>query len=174
MGRAATRPLLREHDVREIGRSHSVAVERTLVIIKPDGVQRGLVGEIIGRLERRGLKIVGLDLRTIDRGVAARHYGEHEGKPFYAGLIDYITSGPSVLMVLEGPNAVSVVRSTMGKTNPVEATPGTIRGDLGLMTGRNLIHGSDGPESAEREVALFFGERAVSAWDRDADRWILE
>jgi nucleoside-diphosphate kinase len=151
-----------------------VAVERTLVIIKPDAVQRGLVGEIIKRLEDRGLKIVGLDLRTVDRDVAARHYGEHEGKPFYAGLIDYITSGPSVLMVLEGPNAVSVVRATMGKTNPVEAPPGTIRGDLGLMTGRNLIHGSDGPESAQREVALFFGDGGASSWERDTDRWILE
>jgi nucleoside-diphosphate kinase len=145
-----------------------------LVIVKPDGVQRGLVGEIIGRLERRGLKIVGLDFRTIDRDVASRHYGEHEGKPFYEGLIDYITSGPSVLMVLEGPNAVAVVRSTMGATNPVNAAPGTIRGDLGLMTGRNLIHGSDGPESAAREVALFFGERSGSGWARDTDRWILE
>ncbi len=151
-----------------------MADERTLVIVKPDGVQRGLVGEIIGRLERRGLKIVGLDFRTIDRGIASRHYGEHEGKPFYDGLIDYITSGPSVLMVLEGPNAVAVVRSTMGATNPVNAAPGTIRGDLGLMTGRNLIHGSDGPESAAREVALFFGDRAASGWARDADRWILE
>jgi nucleoside-diphosphate kinase len=151
-----------------------VAVERTLVIIKPDGVQRGLVGEIIKRLEDRGLKIVALDLRTIGRDVAARHYGEHEGKPFYAGLIDYITSGPSVLMVLEGPNAVTVVRSTMGKTNPVDAPPGTIRGDLGLMTGRNLIHGSDGSESAQREVALFFGDRDVASWARDTDRWILE
>lgn len=151
-----------------------MAVERTLVIIKPDGVQRGLVGEIIKRLEDRGLKIVALDLRTVGRDVAARHYGEHEGKPFYAGLIDYITSGPSVLMVLEGPNAISVVRSTMGKTNPVDAPPGTIRGDLGLMTGRNLIHGSDGPESAHREVALFFGDRDLSSWSRDTDRWILE
>jgi nucleoside-diphosphate kinase len=151
-----------------------VAVERTLVIVKPDGVQRGLVGEIIRRLEQRGLKIVGLDLRTIDREVAARHYAEHEGKPFYAGLIDYITSGPSALLVLEGPNAISVVRATMGKTNPVEAGPGTIRGDLGLMTGRNLIHGSDGPESAVREVALFFGDRDLASWDRGADRWILE
>jgi len=151
-----------------------VAVERTLVIIKPDGVQRGLVGEIIKRLEDRGLKIVALDLRTIDRDVAARHYGEHEGKPFYAGLIEYITSGPSALLVLEGPNAISVVRSTMGKTNPVDAPPGTIRGDLALMTGRNLIHGSDGPESAQREVALFFGDRNVASWARDTDRWILE
>ncbi len=151
-----------------------MADERTLVIVKPDGVQRGLVGEIIGRLERRGLKIVGLDFRTIDRGVASRHYGEHEGKPFYDGLIEYITSGPSVLMVLEGPNAISVVRSTMGATNPVNAVPGTIRGDLGLMTGRNLIHGSDGSESAEREVALFFGDRLDGSWARESDRWILE
>jgi nucleoside-diphosphate kinase len=151
-----------------------VAVERTLVILKPDAVQRGLTGEIVGRLEQRGLKIVALEMRTIARDVAARHYAEHEGKPFYAGLIEYITSGPVVLMVLEGPQAVAVTRATMGKTNPVDALPGTIRGDLGLMTGRNLIHGSDGPESAEREVALFFGERGISSWARDDDRWILE
>ena len=152
----------------------NTAEERTLIILKPDAVQRGLVGEITRRLEARGLKIVALDLRTIDRQVAARHYGEHEGKPFYAGLIDYITSGPVVLMVLEGPNAVTVTRTTMGKTNPVEAAPGTIRGDLGLMTGRNLIHGSDSPASAEREVALFFGDRALASWTRDTDRWVLE
>ncbi len=151
-----------------------MAVERTLVIIKPDGVQRGLIGEIIGRFEQRGLKVVGLDLRTIDREVAARHYGEHAGKAFYDGLIEYITSGPSVLMVLEGPNAVTTVRSTLGKTNPVEAQPGTIRGDLGLMTGRNLVHGSDAPESAAREVALFFGDTALSSWERATDAWILE
>ena len=151
-----------------------MAVERTLVILKPDAVQRGLTGEIIGRLERRGLKIVGLDMRTIARDVAARHYAEHEGKPFYAGLIDYITSGPVVLIVLEGPNAVTVTRSTMGKTNPVEAGPGTIRGDLGLMTGRNLIHGSDSSESAEREIGLFFAGRDMPSWDRGSDRWLLE
>ena len=151
-----------------------MAVERTLVILKPDAVQRGLVGEIIGRLERRGLKIVALDVRTIEPEVAARHYAEHEGKPFYAGLIEYITSGPVVLAVLEGPQAVAVTRATMGKTNPVDALSGTIRGDLGLMTGRNLIHGSDAPESAEREVALFFGDRGIPTWARDDDRWILE
>jgi nucleoside-diphosphate kinase len=151
-----------------------VAVERTLVIIKPDGVQRGLIGEIVSRLERRGLKIVGLDMATIDRDVASRHYGEHEGKPFYAGLVDYITSGPVVLMVLEGPEAIAVVRATIGKTNPREAAPGTIRGDLGLMTGRNLIHASDGAESAEREVALFFGDRALSSWERATDPWVVE
>jgi nucleoside-diphosphate kinase len=150
------------------------AAERTLVILKPDAVQRGLVGEITRRLEARGLKIVALDMRTIARDVAARHYAEHEGKPFYAGLIDYITSGPVALMVLEGPNAVAVTRVTMGKTNPIEAAPGTIRGDLALMTGRNLIHGSDSPVSAKREVALFFGDRALASWPRDTDRWVLE
>ena len=151
-----------------------MAFERTLVILKPDAVQRGLVGEIVRRLEDRGLKLIALDMRTIETETAARHYAEHEGKPFYAGLIDYITSGPVVLMVLEGANAVVVTRATMGKTNPVEAAPGTIRGDLGLMTGRNLIHGSDSPESAEREVALVFGDRAVATWSRDTDRWIEE
>jgi nucleoside-diphosphate kinase len=156
------------------GGVEAVSVERTLVILKPDAVQRGLTGEIIARLERRGLKIVGLDMRTIEREVAARHYAEHEGKPFYSGLIDYITSAPVVLMVLEGPNAVAVTRATMGKTNPVEAAPGTVRGDLGLMTGRNLIHGSDAPDSAEREVALFFAGRDLASWSRDTDRWVLE
>ena len=151
-----------------------MAVERTLVILKPDAVQRGLIGEIIRRLEGRGLKIVGLRMATIDRDLASRHYGEHEGKPFYAGLIDYITSGPVVLMVLEGPEAIALVRATMGKTNPLQADLGTIRGDLGLMTGRNLIHGSDGPESAAREVALFFGDAGVQSWDRSTDAWILE
>jgi nucleoside-diphosphate kinase len=148
-------------------------LERTLVIIKPDGVQRGLVGEILGRLERRGLKIVGLKFETIERPVAEQHYGEHQGKPFYAGLVDYITSGPVVLMVLEGPQAIAATRATVGSTRPVEAAPGTIRGDLALMVGRNLIHGSDGPESAAREVKLFFGDELTS-WTRDTDRWILE
>jgi nucleoside-diphosphate kinase len=151
-----------------------VAVERTLVIVKPDGVQRGLVGEIVGRLERRGLKIVALGLRTIDRELAERHYAEHEGKPFYAGLVEYIGSGPVVTMVLEGPNAIAVVRSTMGTTNPASAAPGTIRADLALELGRNLIHGSDGPESAQREIALFFGEAGVTSYDRAIDRWIVE
>jgi nucleoside-diphosphate kinase len=149
-------------------------VERTLVIIKPDGVQRGLVGEILGRLERRGLKIVALQLRAIDRELAERHYDEHKGKSFYDGLVEYITSAPVVTMVLEGPQAIAATRATMGSTKPVESTPGTIRGDLGLMVGRNLIHGSDGPESAAREVALFFGENVVGGWRRDTDRWILE
>ncbi len=151
-----------------------MAVERTLVILKPDAVQRGLTGEIIGRLERRGLKIIGLEMRSVSRDVAARHYAEHEGKPFYSGLIDYITSSPVVLMVLEGPQAVAITRATIGKTNPVDASPGTIRGDLGLMTGRNLIHGSDAVESATRELALFFGDRELTSWQRSDDSWILE
>lgn len=148
--------------------------ERTLVIVKPDGVQRGLVGEIVGRLERRGLKIVALAMRRLSREVAERHYGEHEGKAFYAGLVDYITSGPVVLLVLEGPGAVAVVRATMGATKPAEATPGTIRADFGLTIGRNLIHGSDSPESATREVALFFGDDGPLAYERDIDPWIVE
>ncbi len=152
----------------------TVAVERTLVIVKPDGVQRGLVGEIIGRLERRGLKIVALGMRVIDPELAARHYAEHQGKPFYAGLVEYIGSGASVTMVLEGPGAIAVTRQSVGKTNPADAGPGTIRGDFGLMTGRNLIHASDGPESAAREIGLFFGDAGLVAYERDIDRWIVE
>jgi nucleoside-diphosphate kinase len=147
-------------------------MERTLVIVKPDAVQRGLIGEVIGRLERRGLKIVAMELRQIDRALAERHYAEHQGKGFYDGLVSYITSGEVVTMVLEGPDAIAVTRATIGATRPVDATPGTIRGDLGLTVGRNLIHGSDGPESAEREVALFFGDKLVS-YERDIDKWIL-
>jgi nucleoside-diphosphate kinase len=146
--------------------------ERTLVIVKPDGVQRGLIGEIIGRLERRGLKLVALNFGTIDEPTAKRHYAEHEGKPFYDGLVSYITSGPSVTMVLEGPAAIAVTRSTVGSTRPAEAAPGTIRGDFGLTVGRNLIHASDGAESAAREVGLFFGGDLPS-YVRDLDRWIL-
>ncbi len=152
----------------------NVAVERTLVIVKPDGVQRGLAGAIIGRLERRGLKIVALELRQIDRELAERHYGEHVGKPFYAGLVDYITSSPVVLMVLEGPDAIAIVRATVGATNPAAAAAGTIRADYGLSIGRNLIHASDGAESAAREVALYFGDRGLVSYTREIDRWILE
>ena len=151
-----------------------MAAERTLVIVKPDGVQRALVGEIVGRLERRGLRIVAMQLRRIDRALAERHYAEHEGKPFYPGLVAHITAGPVVLLVLEGPDAIAVTRSTVGATNPVAAAPGTIRADLGLSIGRNLIHASDGPESAAREVALFFDEAAIVPYEREIDRWILE
>jgi nucleoside-diphosphate kinase len=151
-----------------------VSMERTLVIVKPDGVQRGLVGEIIGRLERRGLKIAAIRVQTVGRDVAERHYGEHKGKPFFAGLIDYITSGPVVTAVLEGPNAVEATRSTMGATNPTKAAPGPIRGDLGLIMGRNLIHGSDSVESADREIGIFFGDVEIPSFALTSDRWIVE
>ncbi len=151
-----------------------MAVEQTLVIVKPDGVQRGLAGEILGRLERRGLKLVALRMLTIGPEISARHYAEHEGKPFYPGLIEYIGSGPSVVAVFAGPRAIQAVRSTVGATDPTAAAAGTIRGDFGLEKGRNLVHASDGPESAAREIALFFGEGATIAYEREIDRWILE
>ncbi|MBI2760841.1 MAG: nucleoside-diphosphate kinase, partial [Chloroflexi bacterium] len=121
-------------------------MERTLILIKPDAMQRGLAGEIIGRLERRGLRIVGLKLMQVPDGLARRHYAEHEGKGFYEGLIQYITSSPIIAAVIEGTNAIEAARQSMGKTNPLQAAPGTIRGDLALETGRNLVHGSDSPE----------------------------
>lgn len=147
--------------------------EQTLVIIKPDGVQRGLVGEIMSRLERRGLKIEALRLQVVDGELAQRHYAEHEGKPFYEGLVRYIGSGPSVTMVLGGPEAIAVTRSTVGATRPVDATPGTIRGDFGLMVGRNLIHASDSSESAKREIGLFFGDDLI-VYQREIDVWTRE
>jgi nucleoside-diphosphate kinase len=132
-------------------------MDRTLVICKPDAVARGLVGEIVGRLERKGLRIVAMDLRTIDAATAAEHYAEHEGKPFYDELVAFITGGPSVPMVVEAPEDTwKVVRTLMGTTNPRDAVPGTIRGDLGIELTQNLVHGSDGPESAMREIGLFF------------------
>ena len=149
-------------------------MERTLVLVKPDAMQRGLAGEILNRLERRGLRIVGLKLLQVDRALAERHYGEHVGKPFYEGLVAYITACPIIAAVLEGTDAVEAVRSTMGKTNPRDAAPGTIRGDFGLEIGRNLIHGSDSPQSATREVALFFGTNELHTVQRDVDRWVFE
>ena len=149
-------------------------MERTLVIVKPDAVQRGLIGEITTRLERRGLKVVGMKMMRIDDALAHRHYGVHEGKPFFKGLVSYITSAPVVVMVLEGSRAIEVVRKTMGATNPADAEPGTIRADYSLEIGRNLVHGSDGPETAVHEIGLFFGENELVAWDRDSDRWVFE
>jgi nucleoside-diphosphate kinase len=137
-------------------------------------MQRGLAGEVLARLERRGLRIAGLKLMQVDRALAERHYGEHVGKSFYEGLVAYITSSPIVAAVFEGTGAVEAVRSTMGKTNPREAGPGTIRGDFGLEIGRNLIHGSDSVESAAREVALFFGDSELRSYERAIDRWIFE
>lgn len=151
-----------------------MAIERTLVLVKPDGVQRGLVGQILGRLERRGLKLVGLRMLQVDEALAKRHYAEHAGKPFFAGLRDFITSSPLVAAVFEGEDAVALVRRTMGATNPIDADPGTIRGDFGVDLGRNVIHGSDSPESGERELALFFAPDQVLSWQRDAERWMRE
>jgi nucleoside-diphosphate kinase len=149
-------------------------MQRTLVLVKPDGVQRGLVGTIVGRLERRGLKLIGLKMMRISTDVAARHYAEHQGKPFYDGLIAFITSGPVVAMIWEGREAVSVVRSVMGTTDPLKAAPGTIRGDLALDLGMNLIHGSDSPARAETEIDLFFSRPELHDYERTADRWIRE
>jgi nucleoside-diphosphate kinase len=147
--------------------------ERTLVLIKPDGVQRLLVGRLVGRFEERGLKIVGLKLVRVDRSLAERHYAVHAGKPFFEGLLAFITSGPLVAMVLDGPQAIAVVRSMVGATRPAEAAPGTIRADLALETAQNLIHASDGPETAATEVALWFGADELLAYDREIDRWAL-
>jgi nucleoside-diphosphate kinase len=133
-----------------------VATERTLVLVKPDGVRRGLAGEVISRLEQKGLKLVAMELRTLDRGTAEEHYGEHRERPFFGELVEFITGGPLVALVVEGPNAVAGTRRLMGVTNPVEATPGSIRGDYALEIGQNLVHGSDSPESAAREIGIFF------------------
>jgi nucleoside-diphosphate kinase len=149
-------------------------VERTLLIIKPDAVQRGLIGQIIHRFERRGLRIVAMRFLQITEELARRHYAVHEGKPFYEPLVAYITSGPVVTMILEGKDAIQVVRSTMGATNPAEAAPGTIRADFGMEIGRNLVHGSDGPETGEFETALFFNESEIVSWNRDLEPWISE
>jgi len=131
-------------------------LERTLVLCKPDAVARGLVGEIITRIERKGLKLLAMELRTLDEGTAKQHYAEHVDKPFFQSLVSFITSGPLVAMAVEGPEAVAAVRSLMGPTNPLQAPPGTIRGDFGLSIQENLVHGSDSPASAARELALFF------------------
>lgn len=149
-------------------------MERTLVLVKPDAVQRGLAGEIIGRLERRGLKLAGMKLMQVTPELARRHYGAHVGKPFFEGLVKFITSSPLVAIAVEGENAVDVVRTTMGATNPADAAPGTIRGDLGLTIGANLIHGSDSADSAASELALFFGDGEVVDYERDIDRWVIE
>lgn len=151
-----------------------MSLERTLVLVKPDGVQRGLIGEVIGRLERRGLKLIGLKLMRMDEALANRHYEAHVDKPFFPGLKDFMTSSPLVAAVFEGPNAVQAARASMGATDPAEAGAGTIRGDFGLDIGRNIVHGSDSPEAGEREAAIFFDAAELLAWDRDTDSWIVE
>ena len=147
--------------------------DRTLVLVKPDGVQRLLTGRIVSRFEERGLKIVGLKLVQVDRGLAERHYAIHREKPFFGGLVDFITSSPLVAMILEGPNAIAVVRSMVGATRPHEAAPGTIRGDFALETAQNLVHASDGPDTAVSEIALWFGADELVSYERDIDRWAL-
>jgi len=149
-------------------------LERTLVLVKPDALQRGLAGEILSRLERRGLKIVAIRLMKVTPALAKRHYAEHEGKPFFDGLIEYITAAPIIAAMFEGSNAIKATRQTMGATNPVEAATGSIRADFGLAKGRNLTHASDSRESAKREIALFFGDMPPIGWKRDTDRWLFE
>ncbi|MGB9904171.1 MAG: nucleoside-diphosphate kinase [Desulfotomaculales bacterium] len=149
-------------------------MERTFFMIKPDGVQRNLVGEIISRIEAKGLKIVALKMLQIEKATAERHYAEHRGKPFFEPLIAYITSGPVVAMVLEGKEAVRVTREMMGATNPLQAAPGTIRAAYGLDTGRNVVHGSDSPASAKREIELFFAPEEICSYRKDNEKWLYE
>ena len=164
-------------------------MEQSLVIVKPDAMQRGLMSEVIGRLERRGLRFVGMKLMQVDRALAEQHYGEHVGKPFYEGLVSYITSSPVVVAAIEGPaqeidsdtnepkpgsGACAIIRSTVGATNPATAAPGTIRGDFGLTIGRNLVHASDSPASGRREVGIFFDQSELLSYERDLDGWIFE
>lgn len=149
-------------------------MERTLIIIKPDAVQRGLIGEIIRRFEARGLRIAGMKFMQISRALAEKHYDVHRERPFFNDLVNYIISSPAVVMVLEGKNAVAVARQTIGATRPSEAAPGTIRGDLALEIGRNLVHGSDSPENGQIEVANFFSEDELVSWQRANEPWIFE
>lgn len=149
-------------------------MERTLVIIKPDGVQRGLTGEIIARLERRGLRLVALKMMRVSRDLAERHYAIHQGKSFYEPLVNYITSDPVIVLVMEGNKAIEAVRQTVGATNPTAAAPGTIRADFALEIGRNLIHASDGPETAAFELGLWFKPEELMDWKRDGERWVYE
>ncbi len=149
-------------------------MEQTLVLVKPDGVQRGLVGAVIDRLEKRGLQLVGMKMMQISEDLAGRHYAEHREKAFFAGLVAFITSAPVVAMVWQGPGAVAMVRAMVGATNPANAAPGTIRGDLAVSFGMNVIHGSDSTESAGREIELFFSAAEVLEWERTIDRWVIE
>jgi nucleoside-diphosphate kinase len=149
-------------------------MEKSLIILKPDAVQRGLIGPVLSRLEQRGLKFAALKMMHIDEALARKHYAVHEGKPFYAPLVEYITASPVVVVVVMGEGVIQIVRNTVGATNPAQAAPGTIRGDFGLEVGRNLIHASDSPENGETEVALFFQPHELLAWERQTDAWIHE
>ena len=149
-------------------------MQRTFLAIKPDGVQRGLIGKIILRLEEKGFKLVGMKLMKVSNELAEKHYGEHKDKPFFKGLVSFITSGPIVAMVWEGKDIVSSLRKMMGKTNPLDADLGTIRGDFAVDIGRNVVHGSDSEESAKREIALFFKNEELINWEQDIQKWIYE
>ena len=151
-----------------------VSMERTLALVKPDGVQRGLIGEVISRLEHRGLKLAAMKLMRLNQATAQQHYGEHVERPFFPGLVEFITSGPLVAMVWEADGAVEIVRNTMGATDPKNSPMGSIRGDLGVNIGRNLVHGSDSVESASREIALFFQPGEILDYTRSNDSWIIE
>lgn len=149
-------------------------MQRTLILVKPDGIQRGKVGEVISRIENKGLKLVALKMLWMDKTMAETHYGVHKGKPFFNGLVKFITSSPLVAAVFEGKDAVDVVRKLMGETDPVKATPGTIRGDFGLDIGQNIVHGSDSIDNAQKEIALFFKDNETFDYRREIDRWIIE
>lgn len=150
-------------------------MEQTFIALKPDAVQRGFIGDIVSRFEKKGFKLVGLKLMRVSQSLAEQHYGEHSQKPFFKGLVDFITSGPIVAMVWEGNNVVASARQMMGATNPKDALPGTIRGDFSVDLGRNIIHGSDSVESAQREIGLFFGQNEIlSGWDRTTEGWVYE
>ena len=148
--------------------------EQTFVMIKPDGVQRGLVGNIISRFEQKGIKLVAMKLVSVSKDLAEKHYGVHKGKPFFEPTVKYITSSPVVAMVLEGENAITIVRNLMGKTSPVEASPGTIRGDFGQFIGRNIVHGSDGPDTAAFEINLWFSKDELTSYTRIDETWLTE
>ncbi len=149
-------------------------MQTTFLMVKPDGVQRGLVGEVISRVEERGLRITALKMLTVDQKMAEEHYAEHEGKDFYQGLIEYITSGPVVAMAVKGEDAISGVRDMVGETDPKEASPGTIRGDYAMDIGRNIVHAADSPESAERELDIFFADPDYQEYDRIEEDWVYE
>ncbi len=149
-------------------------MQRTLVLVKPDAVQRGLAGEVISRLERKGLKLAGVKMMRVDESLARQHYKDHVERPFFPSLLAFITSSPIVALAVEGPNAIEITRGVMGATNPLEATPGSIRGDMAMSVGPNLIHGSDSEEAAARELKLFFGDDELFDYTRDMDHWIIE
>ncbi|MET3289511.1 nucleoside-diphosphate kinase [Brevibacillus fluminis] len=147
-------------------------MEKTFIMIKPDGVQRNLIGEIVARFEKKGFTLVGGKLMSVSRELAEQHYAEHKERPFFGELVDFITSGPVFAMVWQGNNVITTARNMMGKTNPVDAAPGTIRGDFAVSVGMNIIHGSDSPESAEREIGLWFGQDEVVSFEKTIQRWI--